>query len=255
VTIRAYLVAHHILSVPEWMMHYRNLPQPAYVAPLREMGPSDDLTGPGRLTQNGTSYIAPPDPNAVGFFSTSRDPRPIILHEGVPGHYMQEVLGFANADPIRSHYYDSGPNEGVGFYAEEMMMQAGLFDDSPGTRQIIYSFMRLRALRVEVDVKLALNQFSLPQGAHYLSDTAPMTLGAATGEAALFASTPGQAITYQIGKIQIMKMLSDASRKEGAAFSLQRFHDFVWNNGNVPLSLQRWELLNDASEVPPLQIR
>jgi hypothetical protein len=29
-----------------------------------------------------------------------------------------------------------------------------------------------------------------------------------------------------------------------------RFNDFVWNNGNVPISLQRWELLEDASQVP-----
>ena len=48
-------------------MHYRNLPLPAYIAPLHAMGPSDDLTGPGRLAQNGTSYIAPPNPDAVGF--------------------------------------------------------------------------------------------------------------------------------------------------------------------------------------------
>ena len=166
---------------------------------------------------------------------------------------MQEVLGFANADPVRRHYYDSGPNEGIGFYTEEMMMMAGLFEDSPGTRQIIYSFMRLRALRVEVDVKLALNQFSLPQGAHYLSDTAPMTFDAATGEAALFASTPGQAITYQIGKIQIMKMLSDAAA-EGAAFFVAAVPRLCMEQRQIP-SLQRWELLNDASEVPPLQIR
>jgi hypothetical protein len=28
------------------------------------------------------------------------------------------------------------------------------------------------------------------------------------------------------------------------------FNDFVWNNGNVPLSLQRWEMLDDPSDVP-----
>jgi hypothetical protein len=46
-----------------------------------------------------------------------------------------------------------------------MMMQAGLFDDSPGTRQMIYDFMRLRAIRVEVDVRLALGMFTLDQAA------------------------------------------------------------------------------------------
>lgn len=202
--IRTFLGARHILTVPAWMRHYRNLPLPAYVAPFSELGVTDDLTGPTRLDQDGTSYIRVPS-LSLGYFnlSTARDPRPIIVHEGVPGHYFQLCLGWANADPIRRHYYDSGANEGIGFYAEEMMLQAGLFDDSPRTREIIYSFMRLRALRVEVDVKLAIGEFTLEQAADYLSKTVPMDHGTAIEEAAMFSSTPGQAISYQIGKIQI----------------------------------------------------
>ena len=84
------------------------------------------------------------------------DPRPITVHEGIPGHYFQLCLSWKHEDPTRRHYYDSGANEGIGFYAEEMILQAGLFDDSPHTREIIYNFVRLRALRVEVDVKLSL---------------------------------------------------------------------------------------------------
>lgn len=249
--IRAFLGARHILTVPAWMKHYRNLPLPAYVEPF-ELGVTDDLTGPTRLNQDGTSYIRVPS-LSLGYFSlsTARDPRPIIVHEGVPGHYFQLCLSWANADLIRRHYYDSGANEGIGFYAEEMMLQAGLFDDSPRTREIIYSFMRLRALRVEVDVKLATGEFTLEQAADYLSKTVPMDRGTALGEAAMFSSTPGQAISYQIGKIQIMRLLADTRQKQGDKFSLQAFHDFVWTNGNVPLSLQRWELLNDPGDVPP----
>ena len=250
--IRTFLGARHILTVPTWMKHYRNLPLPTYVAPF-ELGVTDDLTGPTRLDQDGTSYIRVPS-LSLGYFnlSTARDPRPIIVHEGVPGHYFQLCLGWANADPIRRHYYDSGANEGIGFYAEEMMLQAGLFDDSPRTREIIYSFMRLRALRVEVDVKLATGDFTLEQAADYLSKTVPMDHGTALGEAAMFSSTPGQAISYQIGKIQIMELLAAARQKQSESFSLQAFHDFVWTNGNVPLSLQRWELLNDPRDVPPV---
>jgi uncharacterized protein (DUF885 family) len=173
-----------------------------------------------------------------------------VVHEGVPGHYFQLALGWANADPVRRHYYDSGANEGIGFYAEEMMLQAGLFDNKPRTREIIYSFMRLRALRVEVDVKLALGIFTLQQAAHYLQETVPMDRATSLEEAALFASTPGQAITYQGGKIQITNMLADARRAQGNGFSLLKFNDFVWGNGNVPVALQRWEMLGDASEVP-----
>jgi uncharacterized protein (DUF885 family) len=249
--VRTFLVEQQILSVPAWMKHYRNLLLPAYLEPFQDMGVTDDLTGPSRLDQDGTSYIRVPGPD-LGFFylSTAHDPRPILVHEGVPGHYFQLCLGWHNEDPIRRHYYDSGANEGLGFYAEEMMLQAGFFDDNPHTRETIYSFMRLRALRVEVDVKLALGEFTLQQGADYLASTVPMDKATALDEAAFFSSTPGQAISYQIGKLQITQLLADARRKQGANFSMLKFNNFVWNNGNVPISLQRWELLQDTTEVP-----
>lgn len=130
----------------------------------------DILTGPSRLDEDGFSYIWEPSPS-LGYFglSIARDPRPIIVHEGTPGHYLQLVLSWAHENPIRRHYYDSGANEGIGFYAEEMMLQAGLFEDSPRSREIIYNFARLRVLRVEVDVKLATGEFSITSGAgHHL---------------------------------------------------------------------------------------
>jgi uncharacterized protein (DUF885 family) len=103
---------------------------------------------------------------------------------------------------------------------------------------------------VEADVKLALGLFTLPQAADYLAQTVPMDRGTALQEAALFASSPGQAISYQIGKIQITQLLADARRKQGHSFSLLRFNDFVWSNGNLPIALQRWEMLGDAHDLP-----
>ena len=251
--IRRFLGDAGILTVPAALPHYRNLPMPAYLEAWPELGVADDLGGPSRLDQDGISYIPPPRSD-LGFFNLSRaqDPRPIIVHEGIPGHWFQLSLGWRNRDPIRRRYYDSSVNEGIGFYAEEMMLQAGLFDDNAKTRATLYSFMRLRALRVEVDVKLALGEFTLSEAADYLERTVPMDHATAVAEAALFASTPGQAISYQIGKIQITELLADARRAQGESFSLLAFNDFVWNNGNVPLSLQRWELLGDASAVPEL---
>jgi uncharacterized protein (DUF885 family) len=173
-----------------------------------------------------------------------------MIHEGIPGHYFQMAWSWHHPDPIRRHYYDSESNEGIGFYAEEMMLQAGIFDSAPRVKEYIYSMMRLRALRVEVDVRLALGEFTLEQAADYLASTVPMDMGTARAEAAMFASTPGQAVTYQIGKLDIIRMLSDARRKQSDAFRLQAFDDFVWLNGNVPFSLQRWQMLEDPSDVP-----
>ncbi len=129
------------------------------------------------------------------------------------------------------------------------MLQAGLFDDSSRTRAIIYSFMRLRALRVEVDVKLALGLFTIDEAAEYLRTRTPMDDETARYEAVFFASIPGQAITYQIGKLQIIKFLADARRLLGNGFNLRAFHDFVWKNGNVPIALQRMEYLGLRDEV------
>lgn len=251
--IRQFLEREGLLTVPAWLRHYRNLLLPPYLAPLAFLGVTDDLTGPSRLTEDGVSYIREPRPDLPYFYvSTARDPRPIIVHEGVPGHYMQLALSWAHENPIRRHYYDSGANEGLGFYAEEMMLQAGLWAESPRSREIIYNFARLRALRVEVDVKLATGQFSIPQAAEYLEQTVPMDAATALDEAASFAAGPGQAITYQIGKLQITSLLADARRARGAAFSLRAFHDALWKNGNVPLALLRWELLGDRRDLDRL---
>ena len=242
-SIRKFLVEHGILSVPDWIQHYTLRSTPGY---LRALGfaETDDFTSPSRLKENCIRYVPEPSEN-LGYFwrATAMDPRPITVHEGIPGHYFQLCLSWKHEDSIRRHYYDSGANEGIGFYAEEMMLQAGLFHDSPHTREIIYNFMRLRALRVEVDVKLALGQFTLEQAAKYLQEKVPMDEQTARQEAIAFSTAPGQAIAYQIGKLQILKFLADARMQQGEKFNLCAFHDFLWKNGNVPIALQEWEYL------------
>jgi hypothetical protein len=248
--IRKFLADNQILTVPPDIPHYELRAIPDYLAPLEDFTEMDDFTSLSRLSDPGIRWIDPPSPN-LGYFwlAETKDARPDIVHEGVPGHFFQMSLSRRNADPIRRQYYDSGANEGIGFYAEEMMLQQGLFDDSPHTREIIYNFARLRALRVEVDVKLALGEFTIAQAADYLASHVPMDAKTALDEASFFASVPGQAITYQIGKSQILAFLADARTRDGASFNLLHFNDTLWRNGNVPIALQRWEYLGDPSEI------
>jgi uncharacterized protein (DUF885 family) len=242
--IRKFLEERGFLTVPKWVQHYTLRPTPEYLGAL-EFTEHDDFTSPSRLNENCIRFVPEPS-EKLGYFwrATAMDPRPITVHEGIPGHYFQLYLSWKNENPIRRHYYDSGANEGIGFYAEEMMLQAGLFDDSPHTREIIYNFMRLRALRVEVDVKLALGEFTLEQAAKYLQDKVPMDEQTARQEAIAFSTSPGGAMTYQIGKLQILKFLADARMQQGDKLNLRAFHDFVWKNGNVPIALQEWEYLS-----------
>lgn len=249
-SIREFLETNDMMTVPDWLQHYTNEPIPPRVQPLRFMGVNDDLTSETRLNEPAVRYIPEPGPS-LSYFSlaSAYDPRPIIIHEGIPGHYYQLARSWKNPDAIRRRFVDSGPIEGIGLYVEELMLQFGLFDDRPHTREIIYNFMRLRALRVEVDVQLALGRFSIEQAAAYLARTVPMDKATATFEAGFFAYNPGQAISYQIGKLQILKFLSDAKMQLRDAFRLRDFHDYLMENGNVPIALLRWEYLGLDEEI------
>ncbi len=253
--IRSFLESNHLMTVPDWLMHYRSRPMPAYLAPLSFMGVNDDLTSETRLDEDAFHYISEPREDLPYFeLSAARDPRPLIIHEGVPGHYFQLALSWANPNPIRRRYIDSGANEGIGFYVEELLLRAGLFDYSPRSREIVTSFMRLRALRVEIDIRLAVGDFTIEQAGEFLARAVPMDRVTAINEAIFFAFNPGQAITYQIGKLQILQFLADARLDQGEDFSLRHFHDYLMQNGNVPIALQRWEYLGRDNDVLRLDV-
>jgi hypothetical protein len=252
--VRTFLESRDLMTVPDWLPHYRSRPMPDHLAPLAFLGVNDDLTSETRLEEDAFRYIPEPSPDLPYFqLSAARDPRPLIIHEGIPGHYLQLALSWAQPNPIRRRYIDSSVNEGIAFYVEEMLLQAGLFDFSPRSREIIRSYSRLRALRVEVDIRLATGDFTIEQAAAYLARAVPMDEETAKDEAVFFAFNPGQAISYQVGKLQILRFLADAKLDQGEQFSLRGFHDYLLTNGNVPIALQRWEYLGRDDDVSRLK--
>ena len=246
--VRDFYESQNLLTQPDSLGQYLNAPRPAYLEAIRWLGVTDDLTGPSRLDIDGVSYVPAPHKEMPYFYAANaRDPRAGIVHEGA--HYKQLALAWRHENEIRRHYYDSGANEGIAFYNEELMLAAGLFNDSPHSQTLMYNFMRLRALRVIIDVSLATGQMDIETAAQYLAEKVPMDVETAREEAVFFAGFPGQALTYQIGKAQIIKLLADAMRQQGPQFQLREFHDYLWKNGNVPISLLRYELLADTSDL------
>ena len=240
-SIRDFYVNSGLLSQPNNLGHYLNAPIPDYLAPMGFLAVTNDLTDEYRLDQDGVSYV--PDPGLeLGYFhaANARDPRAGIIHEGV--HYQQLALCYRHENPLRRRYYDSGSNEGIAHYNEELMLHAGLFDDAPHTRTVIWNFMRLRALRVEVDVGLATGDLSLEEAAKHFSDKVDVDRATALKESAFYAGNPGVALAYQVGKHQLMKLVGKAIESEGKNFDFQKIHDSVWNDGNVPFALLNWEL-------------
>jgi len=251
--VRMFYAEHGLLTQPSSLRHYRTAPMPDYLEPLRFLGVADDLTGPERLAEDAVAYFPPPGPELPYFYAANaRDPRAGIVHEGV--HYQQLALAWGNPRPVRRHYYDSAANEGIAFYNEEMMLVSGLFDDAPQTRTTICNFMRLRALRVSADVGLAIGSRSINDVARELESRVPMDSATAHEEAAFFAETPGQALTYQVGKTQLISLIADAVQLRGADLDLQALHDDLWLNGNVPIALLRWEQLGLTDELAALDI-
>ena len=253
--VRAFYTGEGILSQPNSLKHYLTAPLPPYLAPIKWLGVTDDLTGPSRVDEDGYSYVPEPHEALPYFYAANaRDTRAGIVHEGA--HYQQLAISWRHQRPLRHHYYDSGVNEGIAFYNEELLLAAGLFNDAPHSQTVIYNFMKLRAMRVIVDVELATGRIDIPTATAYLEKKVPMDHETAYEEAVFFSSNPGQALTYQIGKTQIIKLFSDAiaqKRAESEVFNMQEFHDYLWLNGNVPLSLLRFEYLNDSSDIELIQ--
>ena len=195
-SVRDFYTDRGLLSQPDDLRHYHTTLLPAYLEPIAWLGVPDDLTGPDRLDRDGSAYFPPPGPDLAYFYAANaHDPRAGVMHEGV--HYQQLCLSWRHPRPVRRHYYDSTSNEGIAFYNEELMLASGMFDDAPRVREIVYNFMRLRAVRVVVDVQLATGQLDIDAAAAYLETAVPMDRTTARWEAAFFAATPGQAMTYQ----------------------------------------------------------
>lgn len=255
--IRAFYEDHDLLSQPDWLRHYLLAPMPAHLETLQWLGVTDDINWE-RADRTAVSYQPTPVKGpgggvggGLGFFdeAIARDPMTGLIHEGA--HSQQLALSAANPDPVRRHYYDSGANEGIAFYNEEMLARAGLFEGNPDSSETIHAFLRLRALRVGVDIGLALGRLSIDRAARRLAGRVPMDGPTARWEATFFAKTPGQGMTYQVGKTQVLHFLADAARQPG--FTLRAFHDRLWREGNVPIVLQRYEVLGDTRVLEGLR--
>lgn len=74
-----------------------------------------------------------------------------------------------------------------------------------------------------------------------------MNEGDAREEVVEMGEVPGQKISYQAGKLQILQLLQNARLNQGDKFSVESFNDYLWLNGNVPIALLRWEYLGGTT--------
>jgi len=233
-----FLEDRDILTVPDDIgpFYCRALPEA-----FNPTAPGGFMNPPGVFDADpaGFYFIPTYDPAPVNFFlrAAIEDPRPILAHEGIPGHHLQISLANRHDNPVRRYHDDAVFMEGWAFYTEEMLERCGLYAGRPDTRLQVMQLLRMRAARIAVDVRLATGDWTFEQAVDYFATEGGLDRDAARGEAAGAAAMPGYKIQYLVGKWQIERLLGRVRDREGAAFSLRRFHDRLLSFGSIPVSI------------------
>jgi uncharacterized protein (DUF885 family) len=245
-----FLNTNHLVTLPSYLGHFeiRQLPEA-----FKPTSPGGFMNPPGVYDKDASGFYFIPtyNPASKNFYirAAIEDPRPILGHEGIPGHFLQLSIANHLTDEIRRQHGDGVFVEGWALYGEEMLMRTGLYPTtSPGAAQIL-RLSRYRAARIGVDVNLHTGRWTFDQAVNYFMEAGGLDRESATGEAAGAAANPTQKITYMVGKWQIMRLLGKYRDKQGTNFRLGQFHDDLIKNGSLPLSVVEWILLDDSSSL------
>lgn len=246
--IREFLAGRDALTIPDYVGPYRRTLMPEYVQAFSLWAA---LSGYRTADGGAVKYSVPEDhPYTRTYWESIMriDPSTNIFHDGIPGHHFQGVVSSRHPSPIRSARQDRFKSEGWSTYWEETALQLGYYDERPRSRELIYNFLRLRALRVVVDVRMATGDMSVDEAIRALM-TVPMDRRIASEEADDFFAAPTGGIVYLIGKMQIERLLGERRNDLGDTFHLGRFHDGLVGEAWVPVELTRYEMTGRDEQI------
>ena len=245
-----FLKTKHLITIPDYLGRFeiRQLPEA-----FKPTSPGGFMNPPGLYDKDSTGFFFIPtyNPQSKNFYirAAIEDPRPILGHEGIPGHFLQLSVANHVTDEIRRQNDNGVFVEGWALYGEEMLMRTGLYPDNSAAQGQILRLSRYRAARIGVDVNLQTGRWTFEQAVQYFMEGGGLDKEAAEGEAAGAASSPTQKIWYITGKWQIMNLLGKYRDKMGADFRLGQFHDDLIKNGSMPISIVEWLLLDDPTTI------
>ncbi len=246
----AFLKEHHLVTIPDYLgpFQIRQLPEA-----FKPTSPGGFMNPPGVYDKDpaGFFFIPTYNPQSKNFYirAAIEDPRPILGHEGIPGHFMQLSIANHLTDEIRRQHQDGVFVEGWALYGEEMLVRTGLYPADTAAVGQVLRLSRYRGARIGVDVNLHTGRWTFEQAVKYFMESGGLDREAAEGEAAGAASSPHQKISYIIGKWQIMNLLGRYKDQQGDNFRLGQFHDDLIKNGSLPLSVIEWILLDDPTSI------
>ncbi len=245
-----FLKTNRLITLPAYLGDFtiRQLPDA-----FKPTSPGGFMNPPGIYDQDpgGFYFIPTYSPESKNFYirAAIEDPRPILGHEGIPGHFLQISVANHLRDEIRRQHGDGVFIEGWALYTEEMLMRTGYYPDNSASQGQVLRLSRYRAARIGVDVNLHTGKWTFEQAVKYFMESGGLDREAAEGEAAGAASSPLQKITYIVGKWQIMRLLGRYHDQQGKNFRLGQFHDDLIKSGSLPLSIVEWILLDDSTSL------
>lgn len=158
--------------------------------------------------------------------------------------------------PLLYNIWDSR-NEGTATAVEEMFMQAGLYNDSPRTKEIVYIMIAQRAARGLGSLYAHANEMTMEEAGGIHSEYTPRGWMKTEKELLIFEQhlylrQPGYGSSYITGKYLLEAALADYARLqelEGEPFAPKNFFDTLNSIGNIPISLGHWQMTGSKGHL------
>ena len=123
-----FLKTNRLITVPGHVgpFYIRQLPEA-----FKPTSPGGFMNPPGVYDKDNSGFFFIPtyNPKSKNFYirAAIEDPRPILGHEGVPGHFLQLSIANQLTNEIRRQHFDGILIEGWALYGEEMLLRTGLY--------------------------------------------------------------------------------------------------------------------------------
>lgn len=162
-------------------------------------------------------------------------------------------------DPLLFNIWMSR-SEGLATGVEEMFMHAGLFDDNPRARELVWIMLAQRCARGLASLYAHANEFDFKAAREYQIAWTPSAwehedLSLVGFEQQLYLRQPGYGTCYISGKYLIEQLITDRSRQLGNNFRLKSFFEEMYAVGMLPVSLIRWQMTGLDNEIQGIKGR
>ena len=208
------------------------VPVPAAQAPA--MPPAYYMQPPIDGSRPGTYFLNTYKPEERDLFEYES----IHFHEAVPGHHFDRSLAseLEGIPTFRRYAQVYAHTEGWGLYSERLADEMGLYS-SDTDRLGMISADAWRGGRLVVDTGIHALGWSRQQAIDFLQKWTPIGQLTIEQEVDRYIGMPGQALSYKMGQIEIMRLRRDAELRMEDAFDIKGFHDTMLTNGAMPLPL------------------